>query len=197
MTALVAGARQGEDPSGAEAEGRQNGTGEARATPEADAVTRAAGQTPDTTGTEESELVGRLRAWGENDPDPSYFNGDVLTGVLLDCGEASTALTSLRQEVDLWKATAAQEAEAYEEQRADALRYREQSKLNWRSFKAEREAKEATTARLTEALGRVGALEEALRRIAGSRLGDMNTLHPDACAHVAREALSQGASDDA
>lgn len=38
------------------------------------------------------DLADRLRSWGDNDPDPEFFNGDVLVGVLIDCGHAAEAL---------------------------------------------------------------------------------------------------------
>lgn len=39
-----------------------------------------------------NDLVYRLRAWGESDPDPSFFTGDLLSGVLMDCGAGSEAI---------------------------------------------------------------------------------------------------------
>lgn len=43
-------------------------------------------------------LVERLRAWGENSPDPDYFQGDVLCMVLAECTLAATALSALLEE---------------------------------------------------------------------------------------------------
>jgi hypothetical protein len=51
---------------------------------------------PDALRTAYGPLAERLRSWGENDPDPDFFSGDVLFGVLIDCGKASEALAQLQ-----------------------------------------------------------------------------------------------------
>ena len=38
-------------------------------------------------------LASRLRAWGENDPDPDFFQGDILSALLADCRDAAKALS--------------------------------------------------------------------------------------------------------
>ncbi|MFB0492004.1 hypothetical protein ABIE45_004590 [Methylobacterium sp. OAE515] len=53
---------------------------------------------PDPGRTAYEALAERLRAWGENDADPAYFQGDVLSCALLDCGAASEAVTKLLAE---------------------------------------------------------------------------------------------------
>ena len=45
-------------------------------------------------------LAQRLRAWGENDADPTYFQGDALSCLLLDCGAAGEAIGQLQIERD-------------------------------------------------------------------------------------------------
>lgn len=37
----------------------------------------------------------RLEAWGENDPNPDWFKGDVLGAVLADCADAARAMLAM------------------------------------------------------------------------------------------------------
>ena len=63
------------------------------------------------------DYVDRLRSWGENDPDPNYFTGDVLNCLLLDCGHASVAFATLRA-----RATAAEAERDEAKEEIDAVR---------------------------------------------------------------------------
>lgn len=47
-----------------------------------------------------AELVEHLRAWGENDPDPEYFNQDVLIAVLSACRKAAEAIRQVKGDLD-------------------------------------------------------------------------------------------------
>lgn len=50
------------------------------------------------TRAEAEKLIERLRAWGENSPDPTWFQGDVLSAVLDDCAKAAAALAAQEAE---------------------------------------------------------------------------------------------------
>lgn len=39
-----------------------------------------------------ADLVKRLESWGQNSPDPDFFQGDALSAVLADCAAAAAAL---------------------------------------------------------------------------------------------------------
>jgi hypothetical protein len=51
-----------------------------------------------------SDIAANLRAWGENDPDPEFFDGDVLMSVLAACREGADEIDALQSALrDAWK----------------------------------------------------------------------------------------------
>lgn len=57
---------------------------------------------------DDKSLADRLRAWGENSPDPDFFSGDAMSCVLSDATEAAAAIARLTRERDEARAALAQ-----------------------------------------------------------------------------------------